>query len=85
MSTERNSEHRLSYSALEEILKLALSNSDTFLVSGRAIIDGECIATLGTLFQPNSTDRLKFPLFCCARPSVQVLWSTTQCLCHCGK
>ena len=51
MSIGRKSEYQLSFTGLEEILKLMLSNYDTFLASGRPAIGGVLL-----LFQAPSSN-----------------------------
>ena len=78
MSTGRKNGHKISFTGLEEILKLMLSNYNTFLPSDRPVIDGEFIAVLGILLQCNSIDCLKFLLFCSFYSSILVLGNITQ-------
>lgn len=78
MSTGRKNGHQISFTGLEEILKLMLSNYGTFLVNDRPVIEGGFIVLLGILFQCNSIDCLKFLLFFSFYSSFLVLWNITQ-------
>lgn len=55
MPIGRKSECQLSFTGLEDILKLMISDYDTFLTRSRPTIDGKFTAAPDIYFQLNST------------------------------